>query len=423
MAEGGLRQPLNFLALARFFCEHFRVTDVWKINPRQGRTEAWTLMGAPRTLGIEVGSVHVQGQEICPMRFRLSSESADAEAQCVRLPVVPSQTCRLLGNTPPQGDLEHICLFNVITRGMWSNLPISLAVRFPFYPIADGGQREALDKLMGEAGAVAGAYMRITPTAKEGADVEAVPVREQTDHGFLNRFAAATLALVTERNIRNGIVPIPYEACVVAGLPVFRGPPPPPSEWPHDAQSWNERWLEATKDQHRIQCFYAVPVNHVLAWALRDEQYAARRRLPSLRFQFVPPPHAGMGTEPVLLYYLVADLHMLALEDEFKRVWMGKVDMRPLSTLRWEFVPDCNRAHYPSIPAEMEAVQGVAMIRSYLTYLAPEPGLNEDAIAQLIPTLCPGFPEPASWIPYDPDELTAIQMATQQQPASVQKRK
>lgn len=423
--EGGARQ-LNFVVLARFFCERFRVVDVWQINPRQGRTEAWTLMGAPRTLGVEVGSVNNGGgEEIKTFRFRLSSEQADSEAQKVVCQLVPSPLCRFLG--PPKGDLQHICLFNVITRGVWCNLPIEMAARFPFYPIGDGGQREALDKLMGEAGAVAGAYMRFASTAKDGADVETIPVREEIDHGFLNRFAAATLALVTDRNLRNGIMPIPYDVCVAAGLPVFRGPPPPPSQFEGDAQTWNEHWLRVTEGQHRIQCFYALPVNHVLAWALRDEEYAARKRLPSLRFQFVPPAHAGMGADPVLLYYLVADLHMQQMEEEFRRVWMGKVDMRPLSALSWELIPNCNGAHYPAIPKDTEAIVGVAMLRSYLTYLAPEPGLTEDAIAELIPTLCPGFPEPSAWIPYDREEMTAIHMATanaqRQQEGGLPKRK
>jgi hypothetical protein len=276
---------------------------------------------------------------------------------------------------------------------------------------------------MADGGAIAGAYMRFGATTKEGADVEAVPVREEIDHGFLNRFAAATLALVNESNLRNGIIEIPYDVCVAAGLPVYRGPPPPPSDWQGDPQVWVERWERDTADRHRIRCFYAVPVNHVLAWPLRNEQYAIRRRLPSLRFQFVPPAQAGMGAEPVLLYYLLADLHMNGVESEFRRVWMGKVDMRPLSSLSFDLIPECNRAQYPNISAETEAVAGVATVRSYITYLAPEPGLTAEVISQLIPTLCPGFPEPGGWIPYDPEELTALQMAEQKERSSVQKKK
>ena len=94
-----------------------------------------------------------------------------------------------------------------------------------------------------------------------------------------------------------------------------------------------------------------------------------------------------------------------------------------MSALRFDLIPDCNRAHYPQLPASVEVVAGVATVRSYLTYMTPPPGLTEDAIAQLVPTLAPGFPEPGAWIPYDPEELHAIDMAGGAATHSLQKRK
>lgn len=406
----------NFLALARFFCMHFRVSDVWKIDPRQGRTEAWTLMSRPggvgvepRTLALEVGSVLKEGSEqnIETFRFQLNG---DARQQVVRCPLVSeSPRCRFMTKPASMGDTQHVCLLNVVTRNIWSSMPIRMVARFPFYPVGDGGKREALDRLEAEAGAVPGAYLEFGNTPKQGQDVERLPVEERLDHGFLNRFFVASMALVTEGNLRNGVVPIPRAVCLDVGLPVFKGPPPPPSGYDGDPQTWNEHWLKANAGEHHIQMFYALPVNHVLAWGLRSEAFAAKRKLPSLRFQFVPPPHAGMGDKPLLLYYLVADLHFEGLVREVQRVWMGKVDMRPLSALSFELYPMCNKRDYPDLPQHVEVVGGVVALRSYLTYLAPEPGaVNDQIIAQLIPTLCPGFPEPDGWEPYSQEELTFI---------------
>jgi len=410
----------KFKELARYLCIYFRVTDVWKIDPRQGRVEAWTLMiegagqGAavgikPRTLAVEVGSVlQMDAKSIETFKFAIDG---DPLQQVVRCPLVNNTPrCRFL--SPPRGDLEHVCLLNVVTRNVWCSTPVSMAARFPFYPVGDKGKREALDKLQLEGGAVPGPYMQFGATPKDGADVDKVPVEESLVHGFLNRFYVATMALVNDSNLRNGVVPIPYAECLAAGLPVFKGPPPPPSDYEGDVETWNRNWLEHTAKEHRIQCFYAIPVNHVLAWGLRNEAYATRRKLPSLRFQFIPPAHAGMGSNPVLLYFLVADLHFDFLVREVQQYWIGNVDVRPLASLSFELYPVCARSANPNVPANIDTVGGVAALRSYLTYLAPDVGaVKPEEIPNLIPTLCPGFPEPDGWVPYTRDEMTLIEHA------------
>lgn len=414
MAEGP-----DFKTLAIFFCKLFRVNDVWQINPRQGRRETWSLMSELQTLGVEVGSVmHAPSTPIRTFQFHLDQKP---EEQAVRCPLAgDTPLCRFLNQ--PKGDTEHMALINVTTRGVWGNLPINMAVRFPFYHVAEGGKRAELDRLMHEAGAISGAYMDFAATPKDGRDVLHVPLQEQPGYGFLNRQAVATLALVNEDNLRNGIIPIPYEVCVAARLPVFRGPPPPPSHMEDKVEIWNEHWLKANADKHRIQMFYAVPINHVLSWAMRNEAYATKKRLPFLRFQFVPPPHAGMGKDPVLLYFLVADFHMDGLINEFRSVWLNKIDMRPLQSLSFDLIPETNRALYPQIAKETELVAGVCMVRSYLTYMTPEPGLTPQMLAELIPTLSGGFPEPGAWVPYDPDEVAAIQRLEGAQQERVVKR-
>lgn len=420
MAEG-VASDRTFLVLARFFCEYFRVTDVRHIDPRQGRTEAWMLMGRPHILGVEVGSVyHGPGSPAPqPMQFALDAPSFGQRVACP-LPATTRGDARCRYLSEPAGDLAHVCLLGAVLRGVWSSVPVKLAVRFPFYPVGDQGAAEAMDRMVAAADGVPSAFLTFGATPKEGREVEAVAVREDLSHGFLNRYAAATLALVNERNLGNGIIAIPHAVCAEAGLPVFRGIPPPPTELEDNVPLWEELWTRKNEGRHRIQQFFAVPVNHVLAWALRDETYAARKRLPSLKFRYMSPE---AGATPVTAYYLVADLHMDQLRSWFCAHWMGKVDMRPLSSLSFEFVPDCERSHYPDLPADVRVVQGVATVRSYLTYMTPQPGLTQEGIDALIPTLCPAFPEPTGWIPYDEEEMTFIAGLQQRVEHSVAKRK
>lgn len=409
MAEG-----FDTLLLARWFCQQARVYDIWQVDPRQGRTEAWTLMGLePQVLGVQTGSTKQL------MRFKVH-DAVNGEDQAVHCPLEvdgSSPFIRFLNSPLPELDLQHVCLLQVVTRGVCSNMPIWLDHRFDWYHTADGGRREQADRLLERhTGANRGVYLRIEATAKEGKDVNEIAVAaKDPNRGFLSLPFVATMALVTKENLLNGIVHIPRDVCLAARLPVWTGraPMPPPHEFQGSPDQWQAVYLERTADEPRPQTMYAIPINHVLAWSLRNTEYANSCDLTPLHFQFRPPAAAAAAgidiSRPVILYYLLPDLQFQRVVAGIQRDWLGKVDMRPLSSMAFDYIPECDRTLYPNLKQEEPLiVEGFCVAQSYLTYLAPKrQNITAAEIATFIPTLCPGFPEPDT--PLTPDEAALLQ--------------
>jgi hypothetical protein len=214
--------------------------------------------------------------------------------------------------------------------------------------------------------------------------------------------------------------------CLEANLPVFRGVPDPPEMFlvhaleamtlgkdghtkavlseeqkmearQHLSQKFKQNWEANADPNGRMNTFFAIPINHLLAWCLHSEDYALQHGYRAEQFRFIPPPNnEGIPQEPIVLYYLIGDVMFHKLVAEFKRVWMNNVDMRPLTSMAFEFLPQLDRTRYPQIPKDVKTVQGVMSLRSYVTYLVP-PKLNRDTIDALAPTLVPGFPSCHQW--------------------------
>jgi len=79
----------------------------------------------------------------------------------------------------------------------------------------------------------------------------------------------------------------------------------------------------------------------VLAWGFQSEDYLQSRGYHVEQFRFMPP---GQDKEPIVLYFLVADVYFKKMVEEFKLMWMNKVDMRPLSSMAFEFIPELGAA-------------------------------------------------------------------------------
>ncbi len=433
------RPRFEFLPIARFLCKTHNVRDVTQIVPFGSRVSAWQLMKQV-TLGIEVGSV-VKDPNEPPHIFQFNLEPEDSgESQAVRCFFDPSLPwCRFLGSPQPvepfrnpvtgvamPADLDRVCAYNIVCRSVWSSVPINIAGRLNFYHkgINELQQSEQQDSLFAAAGGVKGAFISIAATKKEGEDIEVVPM-PALGFSCVNDFFTATMALINSRNIMNGIIEIPNDVCIEAGLPVFRGAPEPGESFlvgaleamtldkdGHETKILSEeekqqararltdqfknKWQEQVADAQKIHTFFAVPINHVYAWPLQSEDYATQHGFRSEQFRFLPPPNEqGVAQEPIVLYYLVADVYFRAIQAEFEKVWMGKTDMRPLSSMAFEFVPQLDRARY-KIPHDIKTVQGVMSLRSYITFMAP-PKLSQQTIDSLAPTLALNFPTAENW--------------------------
>lgn len=423
---GGSAAPV-----ARFLCEHFKVSDVMHIEPFGRATYAWELMSESH-IKVEVGSVLKEGAGPGDVAlYSCDLGNKDAEAQAISCTLDPeSPLCRFLDSPAPKRPFKHpvtgepmehsmdrVCIYSVVVRHQISSVPVTVAVRMNYNHagLADAEGTNEQDALFGAAGGIEGAFMAVPTTTKEGEDVKCIPVHS-LDYSYTNREFVRTMALVTEENLMNGIVRIPNAVCAEAGLPVFRGFPEPSmrdlslfmkglsvdefSEAERDAKRDEfigafKRDMEALHERNgdsTIDHFCAVPINHVLAWGLHSAEYALSRGIKREEFRYKPPA----GEDPVLLFFLVANPFFDNMVRAFRDTWMGKVDARPLREVGFDFVP---RLHgdYPNIPEGETRVGGILRIRAHVDFMSAPANLNPATIANLAPALSLEFPSCQDW--------------------------
>lgn len=430
--QNSRRLKFNAMPIARVVCRANNCRNLTELASRPNGVfgnyvDAWAYM-KQHTFGVEVGSVrrHDGSQ---PREFQVDVRHEDAaEKQRIACFLSPQnkELCYFLDNPAVDGaDMDRICIYSCIARHRWSNFPITVDVRLNYYHKGINALQdlEKHDHLFKAAGATRGTFMSIPQTPIEGEEIQSVPIPTlkfgPTDPAFTQ-----TMALVHESNLMNGIVQIPHEACVEANLPVFRGTPKmsedilsrmldslnldadAPAASEEEAREkilrdWERNWEERTKDKDKIECFYAVPIMHVLAWPFHSDDFAQQHHVRAEMLRFRPPPKAdGTPSDPVLLYYLVADVYFRALLKSFREDWMDKVDMRPLQDVAFEFVPALAgyKQRYPHIPPEVEAVKGIVATRAHISYMAPRANLTAEEIRNMAPTLAPGFKSSHDWV-------------------------
>lgn len=423
--------------LAVFLCQHHNVSNLEELLQKGAfgtRPEAWSLM-RQRTIGVEIGSVkRDDGQPNKNFLFELDKDRYQQEVKCLLSPH-NKETCRFLDDPriptenqwrhpstgqPLPGDLNRACVYNCIMRKRWSSFPIVIDVAMGHVHSGLNALEniEAQDETFAAAGALKGGFMSITQTTQEGEDAQNAPLHSMR-FGATHPEFVRTMALIHPSNIGNGIVKIPRDVCIGAKLPVFMGPPVPsddqikarlkkmkigidkPEEIERMRQKMMQDWETESKGMKKHEFFYAIPINHVMAWPLRSQEYRQAQGIELEMFRFNPRLANGKEGDPVLLYFLVPNPTFEAMMDEWQnseKSWMGKVDMRPLDQISFSFVPFTDRARYPKISPECKALTGVVAARAYITYWVPPVGLTPEAIASLAPTLSPNFPSASDWI-------------------------
>jgi len=439
--------------IAQHLCQVKGVSDVRYIVPFGKRTYTWELMRESH-LKIEVGSVSKNGSQPGVYQTKISTRTLEAaEQQVTRCLFDPSSdSCRFLDNPDPRKpfvhplhqkpmkhDLNKVCIYGVAVRHQLSSVPIRVAARLNWVHSGLDKAEDLSDhyKLYADAGGIPGAFMSVAATRKEGEDVQRIPIHA-LGYGYSNKEFVRSMALVTEANLWNGIVKIPKDVCLAARLPVFQGFPGPSADQladymeqlsvsqkeieerrhkqQHDEEEEEEEdmggamdidmesrkleFIESTrkrqeedyKDADFINFYYALPINHVLAWGLRDEEYARQHGFRAEQFRFLNPE----TNKPTVLYFLVGDAYMDKMVEIFREQWMNKVDVRPLKSCGVELVPQLD-GHYPEIEPDKDAVRGILRLRVRLDYMTAPGGLTTKTIAELAPALGPAFPACDEW--------------------------
>lgn len=466
--------------VASFLCNHIGVSDVRYIVPFGKRTHAWEVMRESH-IKVEVGTVKKGNADPQVYGANIETRTLEAaEKQALTCLLDPKQPyCRYLDKIQPKKPFVHpvtqqpmihgmekACIFNVVVRHQLSSVPIKVATRLN-YVHTGLDQTEALSEhyqLYEDAGGIKGAFMHIEATKKEGKDCQCIPIHA-TGFGPCNKEFVRTMALINDSNLMNGIIKIPGEVCKAAGLPIFNGFPGPEEsllvkymeqlslrqkdiedareqreyrkkmglsdpepmntieeeEEDIDMEAYKQAFIDETKKQQEerhkddqfIKFYYALPINHVLAWPLQSEDYARGCGFRSEQFRFKNPDTG----KSVILYFLVGDCYMDLMVKWFREKFMNMVDVRPLNSVGFEFVPMLN-GDYPDIPAEKTRVAGVLRIRAHIDYMTAPAGLNNKTISELAPALSPAFPRADQW---SVDEQTKEMLADAYQRQQLEK--
>ena len=442
-AQGGslgaalARPAFDPMPVVKHICGLFKVSNLYKINPFGTKIEAWELM-KPVALAVETGTVMSEvgsGSAAPYLPIKVIFHGVSPEDQKTVCHFNNDRVrCKFLNDPQPlepfihpgtgkpmTHDLSRVGLYSVISRNVASTLPVNMATRLNFIPIGLDCNEEAktIDAIFEAGGAVRGAFASYGATADpKGITVEKVGISD-TASTVVNELFYSTMALVNDSNLMNGIIHLPRDVCLAAKLPVFTGVAPVPSEDflvnalqgmqledTADARDGitkkvQGQWASLVADKKKVSHFVAIPINHVLAWPLRSEDYLAQMdmRIEQLRTK-VPADPGKPENEPIVLYYLVRNVDFESMVAEFRATWYGKVDLRPLDSIALEIIPELDEGRYPHIPDHLKEIPGIFNVRTYLKFVAP-PMLNPEraanTIANLAPTLMPGFPECRLW--------------------------
>lgn len=429
------QEQFDTMVVGRYLCQYHNVRDLHFIDPfAKYRVNAWEVM-TENMLGAELKDV---------LHFHVDPTKHDPESQVRGIALGETQKCQLLTNPQPKNpfkhpntqepmpsDLDQVCIYSISCRRYASDLPISVAPRLNYYPRAmselqDMKQR---DEIVKAAKGIRGAFTQFKPTGGKDQDLNSVPMPELT-FAYQNRFFVRTWAHVNETNIRNGLVPIPPEVCAQARLPLAntskievpeelvleqfklakiadRNSP----EAQKMRQEMNDRYrqeiMEMYPDAKPIEFYYAVPINHVLAWGYTSEDYLSERKHKAYQFRFTPPRDATRGdnTMPVVLYFIVPNTLVEANIESALQHMVGKADKQNIQNVGFEFLPNPMPEEMPPTPSDC---QGTLKMRAYISYYSG-PKLAPGTIANLAPTLCPGYPPPHQWSSEEQAKMAAIQ--------------
>lgn len=416
MQEGQSR--FNYNAVAMYLCQQTGAPDVHLIDPFKNRIKACDI---PRKTPLQVVFTTPPGTKSNQPIIACSiSESTIAKGKS---PQPPDPFINPKSQTPMQHDLNAVCVYNVTCRHYKLESPqenIAYAVRLNFVNehVAALEETHKMRKMHAATGAVGGAFAYLTPTSQNGGggkDINEIPMPE-LEFGYQNEQFTKTFMLVDESNFMNGVIQIPHDVCIAAGLPVWRGDAPDPDEKmlssilnslkisPQEKQVKREEiirefkanFLESFKDDKKSTFFYAVPRRHVLAWAYGSESFMAQLDFKVEQFRFIHPTKKRSK----LLYYLVPNAPFEDSIPHFKKAFLNKVDKKPLSSLGVEFIPT---EQYSSSDVSIQ-------LKAFFTYYSA-PALNPETIRHLAPVLCKDFPLCHNWSKDEMEAQIAIERA------------
>ncbi len=296
--------------------------------------------------------------------FRQQGVEAHAPAREVTINVdldgpgevfVPAESLKqprsLFRNQP--ASLDQVSVTQLFVRNIKSGPKANYFVQTNFVPVAFQAAQAEQDRLHEAAGIPVRVVMRIPENKDESVLVKvhsSVPGDPVLNQGFLR-----SCAFLNNTNLWNGIVKVPDE---------LRDTFPAQGEVSDPA---------GNREVFDVKDYYLVPPNHVLAWRLNvEDEWRRRKGFFAQEIAVVDKDNAAGGNK--LLFFVVADKTLMELAAWTQDFFMNKVDLRPLTSVGFNFLP------------ALEDAQGPVRMRVNISYLC-WPAMTQLQIDSMLPTL------------------------------------
>ncbi len=269
-------------------------------------------------------------------------------------------------------DLEKVVVRTIKLRYIKSTCNVSVSLRIPYIHSAfkkTKDEQEALAKNM-MAGQVIGFAM-----AQPGFDGAVDIYQQHVPPNFLplNDAFLKSVPLFNERNIRNGILQIPYDDCIRLNLEME------PTVW--DVSGSGSKTKIPPK---AVQSYFCVPPDHALAWPLNMTfEQRLRHGIYTEDFYVMPPTP---DLPDMLVFYLVPDVFFNQLYESCVTLWMNVTQPVPLNSLTMEYHPVA-----APVTGDVKCTLSVVMY-TVPSSLTPE---YIDTMACVLPVDFPSFNESA----------------------------
>lgn len=382
--------------IEQFLCQWFKVNHISQVKPYGQNTVAPGAFTLVRDSYICVKSSFtgtLKGEEIVDMEMTPTDPSKIQPKD----PFIHTKTGK-----PCVHDLTNVMIvnFNVRHYKFISKTKRKLGIRLNFdhEHLAKFQETNIHEKVVADSGGIPGIFRALDPTDENGADItNAFPIFE-AGFGFTNSEFTRTMALLTEKNIKTGIIEIPKQVCLDARLPV-RGLNKDPNLTDDELTKMFEGLkmdnVEEEKEKARRQVaeqfqkdienlseshvFFAVPENHILSWPFKCRDFCQENHV---NFETL-----DLNGKPI--YYLVPEIYFKSWVQRFSELWLNKCDKRSLTSIGMQML---------AIGAEPEELNQVSVeITNYIHYWTYPTGLNPENVDRLLPLISPNFPTADNW--------------------------
>ena len=386
----------NSVPIEAFLCQHFGVRDINDIANFYGRgmTPGWRymkheLVQVEYKLSVWANAfdlAHYERDHV--YRLLLGNENVS-----VKRTAHPDQNKWPV----PHDTNEEILYVYGASIGTYSLKGDRIGVRFTAEnrPFAQEQMVDVHDKTVQAAGMVSRVVTIIRP-GEEELDTVLMPVLE---FGCASPELIRTTTLLNEQNIWNGLILLPADTCIKAGLRIRANADdraidvdeedigqmlaalnlePGTDEASAAAKQYidgaQEKFDHASSGADQVKGYYFVPADHVLAWPHRSE-------LADTSILAVSAPN-----KRGIIGYIIDDVRVKSGIEGVCKAWLGKQDPRPRTSVGLEIIPIVK---VDGMPYSIDCV-----INGSLRYFK---GPKDVDLRMVAPALSPDFPSVDKW--------------------------